>query len=94
MADGNLVQPGPLAGNRVVGNTITDSLLDGIRVKAGAVNSTLTNNSARHSGEVDGRDDNADCDHNDWRRNSLGTVNLACVAGPPAVVTPIATPTP
>lgn len=82
---GNPTQPGPKAGNVVVGNTISDSLFDGIRVPAGAVNNTIDGNTASSSGDVDGRDDNLNCDNNLWTNNVFNYVNTACVSATAAV---------
>ena len=82
---GNPTQPGPKAGNVVVGNTIRESLFDGVRVPNGSVNNTIDSNTASDSGEHDGHDDNPNCDNNLWTNNVFTYVNQACVS-PTAVI--------
>lgn len=81
---------GAVAGNTVRYNTVTGSRNDGIRVALGAVNNTLTGNTASNSDQgggpvnYDGFDGNLTppCDNNTWSGNVFGTANQTCVLAP------------
>ena len=67
--------------NTVEANTVRDNFRDGIHVKDGSINNTITKNEASGNGRYDGADLNPNCDNNIWRANVLAKVNQPCVLG-------------
>ena len=66
--------------NTIEDNTVNQNDVVGIRVFNSANNNTLEDNEASgNGGDFDLRDDNPNCDNNDWDDNTFGTSNQSCI---------------